>query len=315
MTGKGGTGKTTVAAALALALAAGGKRVLLCEVEGRQGIASVFDVAPLPYDERRVAVAPDGGQVWALAIDAEAAFLEYLQIFYHLGRAGKLLDKFGVVDFATTIAPGARDVLLTGKVYEAARRRKHERPVYDAIVLDAPPTGRVGRFLNVNSDVAGIAKVGPIRNQATSIMDFLRSPQTRVQLVSSLEEMPVQEVLDSYDEMHDIGLAVGGIVVNFARESELTKTELANARNGRLDLQRIGSALKEAGINGGDSALAALEDEARQHAERVAIEAKQRRRLQDTGCPIVELPEVSEGVDLGTLYDFADRLRDCEAIS
>ncbi len=128
VTGKGGTGKSTVAAALALALASDGRQVLLCEVEGRQGIARMFDVDPLPYDERRIATgltdrsgrAP--GSVYALHIDAESALLEYLSMYYRLGRAGKALDRFGVIEFATTIAPGVRDVLLTGKVYEAARR-------------------------------------------------------------------------------------------------------------------------------------------------------------------------------------------------
>ena len=107
VTGKGGTGKTTVAAALAAALAAGGRKVLLCEVEGRQGIAQLFDVAPLPYEERRVSVGLEGGEVYALAIDPEAALLEYLQMYYRLGRAGKALDRFGIIDFATTIAPAS----------------------------------------------------------------------------------------------------------------------------------------------------------------------------------------------------------------
>ncbi|MGH3745269.1 MAG: ArsA-related P-loop ATPase, partial [Mycobacteriales bacterium] len=84
VTGKGGTGKTTVAAALAMALAAGGGLVLLTEVEGRQGIAQLFDTPPLPYEERKVASAPGGGEVIALAIDPEAALLEYLDMFYNL---------------------------------------------------------------------------------------------------------------------------------------------------------------------------------------------------------------------------------------
>src|SRR3954454_15248767 len=108
VTGKGGTGKSTVAAALALALASQGKHVLLCEVEGRQGIAQLFDVPPLPYEETRIAQGPDdGGDVYALAIDAESAMLEYLSLYYRLGnRTGRALDRFGVIDFATTIAPG-----------------------------------------------------------------------------------------------------------------------------------------------------------------------------------------------------------------
>ena len=126
VTGKGGTGKSTVAAALALALASHGKNVLLCEVEGRQGIARMFDVGELPYEERRIAAGltePEGtpGSVYALHIDPESALLEYLSMYYKLGRAGRALDRFGVIEFATTIAPGVRDVLLTGKVFEAAK--------------------------------------------------------------------------------------------------------------------------------------------------------------------------------------------------
>ena len=98
VTGKGGTGKSTVAAALALGLASQGKDVLLCEVEGRQGIARMFDVDPLPYEERRLTTGlPDeGGRtgvVHALHIEPEAALLEYLAMYYKLGRAGRALDR------------------------------------------------------------------------------------------------------------------------------------------------------------------------------------------------------------------------------
>ena len=162
VTGKGGTGKTTVAAALALALAAGGRRVLLCEVEGRQGIAQLFDVPPLPYEERKIAVAAGGGDVYALAVEPKAALMEYLELFYRMGRAGKVLERLGAVDFATTIAPGLRDVLLTGKVYEAARRRGADRgPSTTRSCSTHRPPGASTRFLNVNEEVAGLAKVGP----------------------------------------------------------------------------------------------------------------------------------------------------------
>src|SRR4051794_5281491 len=214
VTGKGGTGKTTVAAALALALARDGRRTLLVEVENRQGIAQLFDVPPLPYGERKVAVGPGGGDVSALAVDAEEALLEYLEMFYKMGPAGRGLRRIGAIDFATTIAPGMRDVLLTGKIYEAVRRKSGKRPLYDAVVLDAPPTGRITRFLGVNAEVAGLAKVGPIRGQADAIMGLLTSPQTAVHLVTLLEEMPVQETADAAAELTEAGLPLGGIVVN-----------------------------------------------------------------------------------------------------
>ena len=127
VTGKGGTGKSTIAASLALSLAAGGRKVLLVEVEGRQGIAQLFDVPPLPYSEVKIATADAGGQVNALAIDTEAAFLEYLDMFYNLGIAGRAMRRIGAVEFATTIAPGLRDVLLTGKVKEIVVRSEQEK--------------------------------------------------------------------------------------------------------------------------------------------------------------------------------------------
>ena len=204
VTGKGGTGKTTVAGALALALATGGKRVLLAEVEGRQQIAQVFDTPPLAYRERKVASAPGGGEVYALAVDAEEALLEYLEMFYNLRGAGKVLGKIGAIDFATTIAPGVRDVLLTGKIKEAVNRPDGTRPdgmAYDAVVLDAPPTGQVTRFLNVAHEVAGLAKMGPIRSQADGVLGVLHSGQTAVHLVTLLEEMPVQETIDAVGEL------------------------------------------------------------------------------------------------------------------
>ena len=168
VTGKGGTGKTTVAAALSLALAHGGRRVLLIETEGRQGIARLFDRAPLPYEERKIAIGPGGngdggapgGDLYALAIDPEGALLDYLQMFYNMRSAGHVLTKLGMVDFATTIAPGLADVLVTGKATEAARRRAGSGGAYayDAVVMDAPPTGRIGRFLNVSAEVSGDRK-------------------------------------------------------------------------------------------------------------------------------------------------------------
>jgi len=313
VTGKCGTGKTTVAAALALAIASAGKTVLLCEVEGRQGIARLFDVSPLPYDERRIASGPnDGGDLYALAIDPESALLEYMAMYYHLGRAGKALDRFGVIDFATTIAPGVRDVLLTGKVYEAVHRNRRSRNArqYDAVVLDAPPTGRITQFLNVNSELSGLAKVGPIRSQADTVMTLLRSPRTAVHLVTVLEEMPVQETADGIEGLHRASLPVGAVMLNMLRSNELDDAARGQAVSGRLPEQDIAADLASAGIDPDPALVAGLLTEAREHAQRRALEDEERRHIEKLDVPVLDLPRLPDGVDLGGLYELAAEL--CE---
>jgi len=317
VTGKGGTGKSTVASALALALAHKGKNVLVCEVEGRQGLARMFDVDPLPYQERRLTTGlpdADGGRgvVYALHIDAESALLEYLSMYYRLGRAGRALDRFGVIEFATTIAPGVRDVLLSGKVYEAVERNSRNKGAiqYDAIVLDAPPTGRITQFLNVGGEVGGLAKVGPIKAQSDTMMKLFQSPRTAVHLVTLLEEMPVQETIDGIAELKRANLPVGGVVVNMVRPRDLSADDLAAARAGTLDRSRVEAEVKAAGIEVTPALLDGLLHEAREHAERRALEDDQGAVVAGLGVSTYELPRLAGGVDLGALYELAGLLRE-----
>jgi len=315
VTGKGGTGKTTVAAALALALAGRGKRVLLAEVEGRQGISQTFDVTPLASTEAHIAHAPQGGEVFGLSVDAKAALLEYLHLFYKLGRAGGLLEKFGAIDFATTIAPGVRDVLLIGKVYEAVRRRKDHKakgpgaaPAYDAVVLDAPPTGRVVRFLNVNHEVADLARVGPIRSQADSITSMLKAPQTVVHVVTLLEEMPVQETVDVIADLRAIGMPIGGVVVNQVREPILTPKALTAAARSAISRADVVADLDRVHVRPTDAVVDGLLAEARDHAERVALERDEAKVIAGLRRPTYRLPSLPEGVDTNGVRELAEAL-------
>ncbi|AKS31045.1 ArsA family ATPase [Mycolicibacterium goodii] len=314
VSGKGGTGKSTIAAALALALAAGGRRVLLVEVEERQGIAQLFDVPPLPYEEVKIATAERGGQVNALAIDIEAAFLEYLDMFYNLGLAGRAMRRIGAIEFATTIAPGLRDVLLTGKIKEIVvrpskmRDAKHKRSGYDAVVVDSPPTGRISRFLDVTKAVSDLAKGGPVHSQAEGVVKLLHSEQTAIHLVTLLEALPIQETLEAIDELRELNLPIGSVIVNRNIPAYLSPEDLAKAADGDLNADAIRAGLSKARISLSDQDFAGLLTETIQHATRIQARKESAELLDEIDIPRLELPALTDGVDLGSLYELAEEL-------
>ncbi len=313
VTGKGGTGKSTIAASLALALAAGGRKVLLVEVEGRQGIAQLFDVPPLPYEEVKIATADGGGQVNALAIDTEAAFLEYLDMFYNLGIAGRAMRRIGAIEFATTIAPGLRDVLLTGKVKEIVVRSakdtgKGRQQGYDAVVVDSPPTGRIARFLDVTQAVSDLAKGGPVHSQAEGVVKLLHSELTAIHVVTLLEALPIQETVEAIDELKKLGLPIGSVIVNRNIPSYLEPNDLAKAAEGDIDADSVRAGLAKAGITLDDDDFAGLLTETIQHATRISARAESAVQLDAIDIPRLELPAIADGVDLGSLYELAEAL-------
>ncbi len=318
VTGKGGTGKTTLAAALAIALAGAGKRVLLCEVEGRQGLSRLLGTEELPYAEVEVAEGAGGGRVVGLAVEPRAALLDYLDTF-HGGRlpgvgrattrASTLLDRAGAVDVIATVAPGLRDVLLIGKVYEAVRRTEPAAggargaaavPVYDAVVLDAPPTGRITRFLGIGDELAGLAAGGPIAARAASVAALLHSADTAVHLVALPEELPVTETVEAAAELRAAGLAVGAVVANRV---------LAGAPDAGGDRAR---ALRRALDDDGGTALAdALLAQADTRSHRVTDQRRWVASLAAAagdGAAVRELPDLPGGIDLDGLYRLADDL-------
>ena len=169
VTGKGGVGKSSVAAALALAGSRTGRRTCLVEVERRQAMARLFGTQPWDFTEREFRPGFHG-----MSIDPEDSLMQYLEQFYGARRLSRLLAGTSAVEFVTTMAPGISDVLLIGKVKEMERRRDPDgRFHYDLIVVDAPPTGRIVNFLRAPEATTELVNMGPIRSQAQSVVDML----------------------------------------------------------------------------------------------------------------------------------------------
>ncbi|MFC7451253.1 ArsA-related P-loop ATPase [Rhodococcus daqingensis] len=309
VSGKGGTGKSTVAAALALALAAGGRRVLLVEVEGRQSIAQLFDVPPLPPEETKIATADDGGEVFALALDIEHAFLEYLDMFYNLGFAGRAMRKLGAIEFATTIAPGLRDVLVTGKIKECVvRTDKSGARIYDEVVVDSPPTGRIGSFLDVTKAMADLAKGGPVHSQSEGVVRLLHSDETMVHLVTLLEALPVQETTDAVVELEAADLRLGTVIVNRSGNAYLPTKTMAQAAEGDIDADAVRAGLEAAGISLSEADFAGLLTETIEHASTLRAQDDSAATLDELDVARLHLSALTDGIDLGALYELAEQL-------
>jgi len=222
VTGKGGVGKTTIALALALRLSRDGSTVVVAEVEGRGGLALATGrpvaAEPAPLLPTR------NGRIEGVQIDARASLAGYLER-YGLRFAADLLHLDPLVDFATRIAPGLRDILLIGQVTHLTETH----PDIDALVLDAPPSGRIGAFLGAAEGLTELTDGSPISAQAASVMDDLRDRGCRTHVVTLLEELPTTEAIETVQTIRDLGLGLGTIVANRVRPAPTVPEPLPDA--------------------------------------------------------------------------------------
>ena len=287
VSGKGGVGKTTVAAAIALAAAQAGRNVLLLEVEGRNSIAPLFGIPSLGYAERELVP-----HLRAESVIPDEALVEYLYLFYGIKRIGRALASTKAVEFATNVAPGLRDILLIGKVKEAERRRTGDGYTFDLVVVDAPPTGRLPRFLDAPRAVADLVHAGPIRTQAQGVLDMIADPnRLQVVLVTLPEEMSEAETLEALAHLGSMGIAVGPVVVNrltpprFGKDDE--KALLDDA------LGALSAAAGRAGVALSEKTVAKLADVAAANARRTHNEQTVLSRVRrEAKRPLVTLPSV-----------------------
>jgi anion-transporting ArsA/GET3 family ATPase len=271
--GKGGTGKTTIAAALGLAAARRGRRAVVVEVAEQQRLLGLFGQSAGGHSE--VEVAPG---LFGVSVDPRRAMEEWLRHQLRSGTLAGLLGGSRVFQLLTAAAPGVTELVTMGKIWDLAQlERRTGGSVFDIAIVDAPATGHGLGLLRAPGTYARIARAGPIGRQAARIDEFTRDPASTGMVAAALpEEMPVSETLELEDELAADDLALDAIVVNGLlperyAAGEVTRLERVNGR-------------------GGPGARAAVETALHQH-RRAASQRDQLDRLREqAGARVSTLP-------------------------
>jgi anion-transporting ArsA/GET3 family ATPase len=206
VTGKGGVGKTTIAAGIGLLAAERGKRTLVCEVDAKGSLASSFEVAETRFDPREVQP-----RLFAMSMDTEESLKEYLKLQLKLPLVTRIGPVAKTFDFVASAAPGVKEILTIGKFVWEVRERH-----YDLVVVDAVASGHIVGQLSAPKGISELVQVGMVRNQTQWMLDILEDPlQTGVVIVSAPEEMPVNETIELAERLDaetDVDLAA--VIVN-----------------------------------------------------------------------------------------------------
>jgi anion-transporting ArsA/GET3 family ATPase len=239
VTGKGGVGKTTVAAALGLLGARQGKRTLVCEVDAKGTLAGAYECGPLAFAPRLVSPS-----LWAMAMNTEDSLREYLALQLRIPLLARIGPLARTLDFVASAAPGVREILTVGKLcYEV--REDH----YDLVVVDAVATGHIVGQLSAPQAINDMVQVGVVREQTRWMLDILDDPdRTGLLIVTSPEEMPVSETIELAGRLHDhTKVDLAAVVVNrvlpelFGRDEEAVFDRLRRPRAVAALMREIGS--------------------------------------------------------------------------
>ncbi|HVF53653.1 MAG TPA: ArsA-related P-loop ATPase [Actinomycetota bacterium] len=306
VSGKGGVGKTTVAAALAVLAARGGRKVCIAEVDQKGTLPKLFGGAHPGFTPKEMSPG-----VWGLKITPEEAMEEYLRVQYHMRRISKVFTSTHFVDYVTTAAPGLKDILVLGKVWyleEGKAGAAGHR--FDTIILDAPAAGHMLTFLSAPMGLSDALRVGPVRKQSDWMIEMLRDPaRTRVHLVTLAEEMPVTETIETSEALRtSVGLNEGMVFANAVYTRLFTPTEESRlAKRGELDGE-LAVAAKAVGVELEEEDIDGLIGYARFLTARRKIQSRHLKKLKaKTEAPVVELPYLfSAGLGLPDIEVLAD---------
>jgi len=281
VTGKGGVGKSTVAASLGLAAAARGKRTIVCEIGSQEHTSRLFNRAQVGFHEVQLE-----DNLWTISIDPDESMREYVLLQLKVRAMRDLLFRSRVFTYMTAATPGLKELVTIGKIWELAQldRKVRKGRKYDLVIVDAPATGHGIGFLQTPRTFANIARVGPIHAQAQELDRYIRDHNsTGVAIVAQPEEMPVNETAALEQELREeIGVSVDRVFMN-----ALYPERFSNDEADRLEAERpqAAGAVREA-------LRAAVSEHRRARSQRAQL-ARLRRRV---STPVKTLPFIFQPV-------------------